>query len=250
MDEQLGSNKYLLWVTSSSCGKESFPFGSCRPCNQQEIYYHAPKFRKILGEIDTSKLKFIDFCYYNSTECTVDYYLESSKLKQSEPMTLDEAIAHAKEVAASSKRDECGKEHAQLAEWLQELKVQRDRVDVLAEQGTIYEADIKIYQESLIYYMEEKKKAELKLASYEDKTYISAEFLMRNGFEKRQFDYLYCDDCEEISAQEIDSEAGEWRIEVAYLDGGYPQTLDIYTVGQLRMFLAIEGLNEIANQLK
>ena len=60
-------------------------------------------------------------------------------------MTLDEAIAHAKEVAAS-KCDECGKQHQKLAEWLQELKVQRDRVDVLTEQGTIYEAHIKKYQ--------------------------------------------------------------------------------------------------------
>lgn len=165
-------------------------------------------------------------------------------------MTLDEAIAHAKEVAASSKCDECGKEYAQLAEWLQELKVQRDRVDVLAEQGTIYEAHIKKYQESLMYYMEEKKKAELKLASYEDKTYISAEFLMRNGFEKRQFDYLYCDDVEEISAQCIDKEMGVWRVSIGFLDSGNNDSLDICTVGQMRMFLAIEGLENIGIQFK
>lgn len=35
-------------------------------------------------------------------------------------MTLGQAIAHAKEVAAS-KCDECGKEHAELAEWLTQL---------------------------------------------------------------------------------------------------------------------------------
>ena len=43
-------------------------------------------------------------------------------------MTLDEAITHAKEVAAS-KCDECGEEHRLLAEWLQELKMIRTRED-------------------------------------------------------------------------------------------------------------------------
>lgn len=81
MTEQLGDNEYLLWVTSSSYGKESGEFGSCRPCNQQEIYFHAPKFREILGKIDTKKLKYIDFCYYNSTECTTDYYLSEEQVK-------------------------------------------------------------------------------------------------------------------------------------------------------------------------
>lgn len=89
-----------------------------------------------------------------------------------------------------------------------------------------------------------------KLAAYEDKTYITADWLVKNEFEKREYDYLYCDDVVEISAQEIDSEAGVWRIEVGYLDGGYPQTLDICTVGELRMFLAIEGLESIVKQLK
>lgn len=41
-------------------------------------------------------------------------------------MTLDEAIEHAKEVGSrmmcSCKTHECGKEHMQLASWLEELK--------------------------------------------------------------------------------------------------------------------------------
>ena len=41
-------------------------------------------------------------------------------------MTLDEAIEHAKEVGSrmmcSCKTYECGKEHMQLASWLEELK--------------------------------------------------------------------------------------------------------------------------------
>ena len=35
-------------------------------------------------------------------------------------MTLDEAIAHAREIAAGC--EECADEHAQLAEWLEELR--------------------------------------------------------------------------------------------------------------------------------
>lgn len=37
-------------------------------------------------------------------------------------MTLDEAIKHAEEKAGNC---ECGKEHAQLASWLKELKAAR-----------------------------------------------------------------------------------------------------------------------------
>lgn len=90
-----------------------------------------------------------------------------------------------------------------------------------------------------------------KLASYEDKTYITAEWLLKNGFEKRKYDYLYCDDVEEISAQCIDAEMGVWRVEVGFLDHcENTESLNICTVGQLRMFLAIEGLENIAKQLK
>ena len=37
-------------------------------------------------------------------------------------MTLDEAIAHAQEVAAQLGCCECADEHRQLAEWLEELR--------------------------------------------------------------------------------------------------------------------------------
>ncbi|MBQ3690876.1 MAG: hypothetical protein II937_13595 [Bacteroidales bacterium] len=103
-----------------------------------------------------------------------------------------------------------------------------------------------------------------KFASYEDKTYITAEFLMRNGFELHEVDgkpdhefanlcrdkdyYLYCDDVEEISAEIIDNEMGVWHVEVGFLDHGNTESLDICTVGQLRMFLAIEGLKDIVKQ--
>ena len=71
-------------------------------------------------------------------------------------MTIDEAIAHAKEVANSWKLnqedcdfntncnncaescEECAKEHEQLAEWLEELKTYKEKeFDVLRQDGQL-----------------------------------------------------------------------------------------------------------------
>jgi len=41
---------------------------------------------------------------------------------------IDEAIEHAKAVAAEHPDTDCEQEHLQLAEWLEELKFQRDNV--------------------------------------------------------------------------------------------------------------------------
>lgn len=87
-----------------------------------------------------------------------------------------------------------------------------------------------------------------KFASYEDKTLITTEWLVKNEFEKREYDYLYCDDVVEISAQCTDTETGTWHVYVNWLDSYNPQSLDIYTLGQLRMFLSICGLDEIVEQ--
>lgn len=43
-------------------------------------------------------------------------------------MTLEEAIQHCEEVAAS-KCDACGDEHEQLAAWLRELRWRREAMD-------------------------------------------------------------------------------------------------------------------------
>lgn len=42
-------------------------------------------------------------------------------------LTLDEAIEHAKEEAFKLGCSECGKEHRQLAEWLEELKEYKEK---------------------------------------------------------------------------------------------------------------------------
>ena len=51
-------------------------------------------------------------------------------------MTLEEAILHCGEVAGL-KCDQCGKEHEQLAKWLQELKERREAEQSLKVRGTI-----------------------------------------------------------------------------------------------------------------
>ena len=46
-----------------------------------------------------------------------------AKAKESEVMSLDEAIKHCREIGKQC--DDCGREHLQLAEWLTELKKYR-----------------------------------------------------------------------------------------------------------------------------
>lgn len=95
-----------------------------------------------------------------------------------------------------------------------------------------------------------------KFASYEDKTYITDEWLRKNNFEFKIGDkddpdyYLYCDDVVEITIILSNEEAGIWEICIQFLDHGDTEVLNICTLGQFRMFLAIEGLNELAKQLK
>jgi DNA-directed RNA polymerase alpha subunit len=55
-------------------------------------------------------------------QATEDVNLKVSSGK----MTLDEAIEHAKEIA-NSQCNECGKQHKQLADWLEELKQYREQ---------------------------------------------------------------------------------------------------------------------------
>ena len=96
----------------------------------------------------------------------------------------------------------------------------------------------------------------IKLASYEAEKHITAEWLTKNDFEFRVGDkddkdyYLYCDDVVEITAILRNEEAGIWEICIQFLDHGDTEVLNICTVGQLRMFLAIRGLDNIVEQFK
>lgn len=168
--EFFGHNKYLVLSQTRSYGIENHEFGNSRPLTDNESNLVPMKFSNEFTKIkfNASKFKFVEYCYSNSVDCK-DYYLES-KPKQSEPMTLNEAIQHCKDVAAS-KCDECGKEHQQLAEWLQELVNLRIKIKRL---GT----ELRAKHLKAIHTANE-------LAAYEDKTPISDEFLIKNGFTKR-----------------------------------------------------------------
>lgn len=68
------------------------------------------------------------------------------------------------------------------------------------------------------------------LQSYKDKTYIEAEWLEKNGFERQNYDtFLYCNDAEEISARIVDTEVGIWKVLITFLDHGDTEELNICT---------------------
>ena len=204
-DGQKGLNRYLVFLTHHSYGEKHDNFGSSRPCNQQEIYYHAPKFREILGEIDTAKLKFIEYCWYNCSEC-FDYYEEKEEYK---PMTLNEAINHAKEVAAS-KCDECGKEHQQLAEWLQKLADYEDETPIT-------------------------------------KKWLYHNFPLCSNYCHFYYDY---EDDYSIKINETIGEIRFVEVENKIDGKDYHHECVIKTIGQLRMFLTLCGLGDFVKQLK
>lgn len=64
------------------------------------------------------------------------------EIKESDCMTIDEAIVHAREVAEYNRKcnensdcidiecERCAEEHEQLAEWLEELKAYRQYIDL------------------------------------------------------------------------------------------------------------------------
>lgn len=124
-------------------------------------------------------------------------------------MTLEQAITHAKEVAAS-KCDECGKEHAQLADWAQELAAFKDETPITRD-----------YLKSVCELLKTNDYIELSFGEYdEDDFYILVQ---------------YINDVHEMCT-EYDP-VMQWKCPV-------------HTVGQLRMFMTICGLGDFVKQLK
>lgn len=85
-----------------------------------------------------------------------------------------------------------------------------------------------------------------KLAAYQDKSYITAEWLRNNGFEPlKAGGYLLDAEVAEIEATLKDCEAGIWKVEVQYYESHTADTAYICTVGQMRLFLAAAGFEDI-----
>jgi hypothetical protein len=125
-------------------------------------------------------------------------------------MTLDEAIAHAKEVAAF-KCDECGKEHQQLAEWLQELAGFKDKTPITNEFLEI----IGFKREKII---DPYHKGEISIQK------------MCGGIGDWTWECVYF-------------KGKSWTSDLV-------DTVFIKTIGELRMFLTICGLGDFVKQLK
>ena len=85
-----------------------------------------------------------------------------------------------------------------------------------------------------------------KLAAYQDKSYITTDFLTQNGFEPlKAGGYLLDAEVAEIEATLKDCEAGIWMVEVQYYENHTADTAYICTVGQMRLFLAAVGFENI-----
>lgn len=95
-------------------------------CYRDDAYIpYLPHIRKS----DTENFyceKVIDYCRITDGFRLGDYYVTELKQdnKQSNNMTLDEAIQHCREKEDCT---ECGQEHKQLREWLEELKRLRQK---------------------------------------------------------------------------------------------------------------------------
>ena len=85
-----------------------------------------------------------------------------------------------------------------------------------------------------------------KLAAFQDKSYITTAFLTQNGFEPlKAGGYLLDAEVAEIEATLKDCEAGIWMVEVQYYESHTADTAYICTVGQMRLFLAAVGFEDI-----
>lgn len=70
---------YLIFVLQSTYGDENGEFGRQRHLTNNELEKWAPRFNNVLQTpIEYDKLKLLDYCYYNCSECD-DYYLDQNE---------------------------------------------------------------------------------------------------------------------------------------------------------------------------
>ena len=208
-EEQKGLNRYLVFLTYHSYGKKHDNFGSSRHCTELEIKRHIKKFQDVLcKEIDKNKLKYIEYCWYNCSEC-FDYYEE----EEYKPMTIDEAIQHCHDVANiqhtfnKEEQRKCSEEHEQLAAWLTKL------------QG--YEDDTPLTEE------------------FFERNGFSKDFREETEIEPSGEIWCYRTPEYHITAEDFGNFDNDWLVQA---NGG---TVYIDTIGQLRMFLSLCGFDNI-----
>lgn len=75
------SHYYLTYVLYYAYGGECGDFGINRLLKPTEQDKYEEIFRQILPEVDKTKFKYVDFCYYNCSEPD-DYYLKQNPLEE------------------------------------------------------------------------------------------------------------------------------------------------------------------------
>lgn len=74
-------NYYLSLVLGSTYGKDCGDFGRNRALSLTEQIKYKEIFEHIIPNIDVSKLKYVDYCYYNCSESD-DYYIKTDEFNK------------------------------------------------------------------------------------------------------------------------------------------------------------------------
>ena len=81
VDGKYVSNYYLCYVLKYEYGANNGEFGRSRPLNAAEQEKYKEIFSKKLKDVDPSKFRLVDFCYYNGCDAP-DYYLEEDEFNK------------------------------------------------------------------------------------------------------------------------------------------------------------------------
>ena len=71
-------NYYLSLVLGSTYGEDCGDFGRNRTLSLTEQVKYKEIFEQVIPNIDPSKLKYVDYCYYNCCE-SEDYYIKEDE---------------------------------------------------------------------------------------------------------------------------------------------------------------------------
>lgn len=72
---------YSYYVSLELCntyGIEDYEFGRSRFLTEKEQEKYVSLFEQIIPDLDPSKLKYVEFCFYNCCECQ-DYYVQQDE---------------------------------------------------------------------------------------------------------------------------------------------------------------------------
>ena len=71
-------NYYLSLVLGSTYGEDCGDFGRNRTLSLTEQVKYKEIFKQVIPNVDPSKLKYVDYCYYNCCE-SEDYYIKEDE---------------------------------------------------------------------------------------------------------------------------------------------------------------------------